>query len=149
MGDKEWQETPKKIEYFSSNNIEIGAVYAGFNQSAAVSVDKNELYVWGDSFDGIGATRDVPERMHLFKNANIVSVGMGLSFIGILNETKEESKENEIMLKSGQEMTVKSKKSHNVYVKNQALFGDDDWMKINQRYNSLPFPYFGNKFVDN
>merc|ERR1712228_753171 len=143
MGDKEWQETPKKIEYFSANNIEIGAVYAGFVQSAAVSVDKNELYVWGDSKEGIGAIRDVPERIDLIKNANIVSVGMGKTFIGILNETKEESKENEIVLKSGQEMTVQNKKSHNVYVQNKALFGDDDWIQIEQRTKYVPFPYFG------
>merc|ERR1712228_445771 len=148
-GDKEWQDKPKQIEYFLANYIEIGAVYAGFNQSAAVSVDNKELYVWGDSKDVIGAMRDVPERMNLFENANIVSVGMGESFIGILNETNEESKENEIVLKSGQEMTVQSKKSHNVYVQNPALFGNEDWIQIEQRFNSLPFPYFGHKFVEN
>merc|ERR1712228_917227 len=75
-GDKEWQREPKQIEYFSTNKIEIGAVYAGFNQSAAVSVDKKELYVWGDSKNVIGAISDVPKRMNLIKNANIVSVGM-------------------------------------------------------------------------
>merc|ERR1712228_13273 len=78
-----------------------------------------------------------------------VSVGMGSSLIGILNETKEESKENEIVLKSGQEITVQTKKSHGVYIQNKALFGDDDWIQITQRFNSLSFPYFGNKFVDN
>lgn len=148
-GDKESQYKPKQIEYFSANNIEIGSVYAGIDQSVAVSVDKNELYVWGDSKEGIGAIRNVPERMNLFKNANIVSVGMGSSFIGILNETKEESKENEILLKSGQEMTVQNKKSHNVYIQNKEIFGDDEWMKIEQRFISLPFPYFSNKFVEN
>merc|ERR1712228_1046393 len=127
----------------------IGAVYAGWYQSAAVSVDKNELYVWGDSKEGIGAKRVVPQRIDLIKNANIVSVGMGSSFIGILDETKEESKENEIVLKSGQEMNVQTKKSHNVYVQNKKLFGNDDWIQIEQRFNSLPFPYFGNKFVEN
>merc|ERR1712228_711570 len=148
-GDKKWQDKPKMIEYFSTNNIEIGAVYAGFSHSAAVSVDNKELYIWGDSKEGIGAIRDVPERMNLFKNANIVSVGMGSSFIGILDETKEESKENEIVLKCGQEMTVQSKKSHNVYIQNNETFGDDDLIQIEQPYNPLPFPYFGNKFVDN
>merc|ERR1712228_365416 len=93
--------------------------------------------------------RDVPERMNLFKNANILSVGMGRTFIGILNKTKEESKENEIVLKSGQEMTVQTKKTHNIYVQNHELFGDDDWIQIYQKSNSLPFPYFGNKFVEN
>merc|ERR1712228_127915 len=136
-GDKEWQDKPKQIDFFVKNNIEIGAVYAGFNQSAAVSVDNKELYVWGDSKKGIGAIRDVPERIHLIKNANIVSVGLGKSFIGILNETKKESKENEIVLKSGQEMTVQNKKSHNVYVRNEALFGDGDWIQIKQSFNSV------------
>merc|ERR1712228_695662 len=148
-GDKKRQDEPKQIEYFAVNNIDIGAVYAGFNQSAAVSAYKNALYIWGDSKEGIGAMRVVPERIDLIKNANIVSVGMGTSFIGILNETKEESKENEIVLKSGQEMTVQSNKSHHVYVQNKALFGNDDWIQIEQRFNSLPFPYFGNKFVEN
>merc|ERR1712228_1064208 len=122
-GDKRKQKAPIQIDYFSANNIEIGAVYAGCYQSAAVSVDNKELYVWGDSKEGFGAIRYVPERIDLFKNANIVSVGMGSSFIGILNKTKEESKENEIVLKSGQEMNVKSKKLHNVYIQNKEFFG--------------------------
>merc|ERR1712228_1063786 len=37
---------------------------------------------------------------------------------------KQKKKENEIVLKSGQEMIVQSKKFHNVYIKNKELFGN-------------------------
>merc|ERR1712228_169548 len=153
-GNNETQKIPKKIQYFEQNKIEIGSIYANYNQSVAVDVNNNDLYIWGDSDDGIVSTKQVPEKMKLDGIDNINSVDLGGSFIGILNESKEESKEKEIVLKSGEEMTVRNNdaensKTYNVYVKNQELFGDDDWIKIEQRSKYSLFPYFGHKFVEN
>merc|ERR1712228_227145 len=92
------------------------------------------------------AHKYVPEKMETFNDSKIVSVGLGSSFIGILCESKEEFKETEFVLKSGEEMTVQNKMNdvenrmaHNVFVKNKDLFGDDDWMEIesNAKYLSL------------
>merc|ERR1712228_611227 len=102
------------------------------------------------------AHKYVPEKMETFNDSKIVSVGMGSSFIGILCESKEEFKESEFVLKSGEKMTVQNKMNdvenrmaHNVFVQNQELFGDNDWIKIEQRSKYLSFPYFGHEFVDN
>merc|ERR1712228_10962 len=144
-------EKPKRIEYFVENNIEIGSVYATDDRSAAISVDRKDLYVWGNSNDGpYGSSKSVPERMELLNDSKkIVSIGLGTKFIGILRESKEESKEDEVVLKGGEEMTVKNQNAHNVYVQNEELFGNDDWIQIKQSSNYLLFPYFGHKFVEN
>merc|ERR1712228_46633 len=107
------------------NKIEIGSVYANKHQSVAFSVN-NALYIWGHSNNGIlkGKTTN-PKKFESVPNGQIVSVSLGSSFIGILTESKEESKENEIVLKSGQEITVQTGKTHNMYVQNQELFGDN------------------------
>ena len=39
--------------------------------------------------------------------------------------------------------------AHNVFIRNQELFGDDDWIEIEQRSKYFSFPYFGHEFVDN
>merc|ERR1712228_1021497 len=107
---------------------------------------------------GIGSTKYVPEKMELFNNdSNIVSIGLGPSFIGILRETKDEFKENEFVLKSGEEMTVQNTMNdivgnrtlHSVYIQNKALFGDNDWIEIESNAKYLSFCYFGHKFVEN
>merc|ERR1712228_25094 len=110
----------------------------------------NDLYIWGWSDDAIlkGITTK-PKKFESVPNGQIISVGLGASFIGILCESKEESKENEIVLKSGQEITLQTKKRHNVYVQNQALFGDNEWIQIKSKTFRPLHPYFGGKFVEN
>merc|ERR1712228_245318 len=138
-------------------NIEIGSIYANCNQSVAVSLDQNALYIWGtkEKFNE-DAHKYLPEKMESFNDSKIVSVGLGSSFIGFLCESKEEFKETEYVLKSGEEITVQNKMNdvenrmaHQMYVKNQELFGNDDWIEIRQRYNYSLFSYFGHEFVDN
>merc|ERR1712228_1034817 len=99
--------------------------------------------MFGVQKKGIRAIRYVPERINLFKNDNIVSVGLGDSFIGILKETQEESKETEVVLESGEEITVQNginfvenKRLFNVYIQNQALF-QDEWIKIETKAQYL------------
>merc|ERR1712228_516105 len=149
--------TPMKIQYFADNDIEIESIYAAYDQSAAISVDKCALYVWGSSDDGIGDSEYCPERMDVFGGDDkILSVALGQKYIGIIKESKEESKEREFVLKSGEEMTVQngkydveSKKVHNVYLQNQELFGDDEWIEIKRENEYISFPYFGHEFVEN
>merc|ERR1712228_705987 len=94
--------------------------------------------------------------MQPFNDSKIVSVGLGDGFIGFLRESKEEFKEKEFVLKSGEEMIVKNKindvenrMAHNVFVQNQELFGNDDWIEIESDAKYSLFPYFGHEFVDN
>ena len=147
---------PERIEYFAKNKIEIGSVYANYHQSAAISADNKALYVWGDFDKTVGGKKMVPNKFAPFEDFDIVSVGLGETFIGILCESKEEFKEIEIVLKGGEEITVendmsdvKNKQEHNVYIQNEELFGDDDWIQIAANGKYLPFPYFGHKFVEN
>merc|ERR1712228_313731 len=85
-GDKNEQKLPKKIAYFEENNVEIGSIYANYYKSAAISVDKNDLYIWGND-------KCLPEKMDLFNDSKILSVGLGPSLFGFLCESKEEFKE--------------------------------------------------------
>merc|ERR1712228_162011 len=62
----------------------------------------------------------------------------------------------EYVLKSGEEMTVQNnmnddenRMAHNVFIKNQELFGDDEWIEIESNAKYLSFPYFGHEFFDN
>merc|ERR1712176_271479 len=82
----QWEQ-PKQIKYFVDNKIDIGSVYANCTDSAAVSVDGKDLFVWGQSFDAL------PKKMDISKDEEIISVGFGYSFMGIISEPNEECKE--------------------------------------------------------
>jgi len=151
-GNKEDQLLPKKIEYFAEKKIKVGAIYANCDQSAAVSVNKDALFVWG-------RLGDAPERMQLDGDSKgdgsnkILSVGLGYSMIGVVYEKSEEYKESEYVLQSGENKTiedVENNTAHQVFIKNQKIFGDDDWIQVNEQPppHSL-FPYFGHDFASN
>ena len=157
--DRKYQYVPRKIDGFSVNAIEIGSVYAGLKQSAAINVEKTELFIWGDSCGGFGEKKDVPTKFEGLESESFgkfLSVELGKSFIFISSEPEEESKENEFVLKGGEEMTVQSdlndvgkRRAHSVYVQNEKLFGDSDWIPIKLQQKFLSFPFFGSQFVDN
>merc|ERR1712003_283199 len=56
------------------------------------------------------------------------------------------------MLKDGEEVSVsdsENKRAHKMFVRNAQLFGDNEWVQIEQRPKHSFFPYFGHEFVDN
>merc|ERR1712228_794509 len=161
-GNRRDHTSPKKIEYFSANNIEVGSVYANHRLSAAITVGNDELYLFGNSkyvgTMGLSQPNFEPKKLPLLnlKDSKIMSVSFGQRYIGIISESKEESKENEFLLKGGEEMTVQNNmndventKVQDMYVQNSKLFGDDGWIQIESNAKYVFFPYFGNKFVEN
>merc|ERR1712176_941621 len=87
-----------------------------------------------------------------FRNMKVESVGLGVSHLGIVCESKDDEKEKEFVLQSGQQIDVKvdESKSHKIYVQNAQLFGNSDWIQIKHKAKELViFSYFGAKFVDN
>eukprot|EP01084_Bolivina_argentea_P077555 140708_1 len=154
---KTWRKRrPTMIKFFDEHNTKIVACAAGINHSCVIS-SQGEVYMFGcGEFGQLGDnTTDsalTPKKIKAFDTVSVSNIILGdcCTFI-IGRRLQNEANNVDIILKYGEEINVQSAilRSYSIFIQNQQLFGDNDWILMQQNICNHTFTDLKNGLVDN